>query len=186
MELFPALELGIFNGWLPILLFYAIFGIILIAFPREVVTRLYERSGWTTAMKVTRVFGVVFIFSWIGMVIYSPLKIGNMVFYIGAFIYVLGLVCFLIALFNYRDTPLDQPVTKGLYRISRNPQHVTLFLSFLGISIAVGSWLATFLLLVASVLGHMRILTEEKACLNQYGDAYKHYMQQVPRYLIFI
>jgi protein-S-isoprenylcysteine O-methyltransferase Ste14 len=185
MEFSPEMELGLYNGWLPILLFYIIFGIILVVFPRDVVTRLYERSGWTTAMKVTRVFGVVLIFSWIGIITYSPLKIGNLVFYIGAFIYILGLVCFLIALLNYRDTPLDQPVTKGLYRISRNPQHVTLFLSFLGISIAVGSWLATILLLIAIILGHMRILTEERACLEQYGDSYQRYMEQVPRYFVF-
>jgi protein-S-isoprenylcysteine O-methyltransferase Ste14 len=185
MELFPELELGLYNGWLPIVLFYVIYGIILIVFPREVVSRLYERSGWTRRMKITRVFGVLLIFSWFIIAILSPLKVDDFAFIIGGLIYALGLTCFVIALYNYKDTPLDRPVTKGLYKISRNPQHVTLFLSFLGISIAIGSWLATLLILTGIVLGHMRILTEERACLEQYGDSYKRYMEQVPRYFVF-
>lgn len=185
MEFFPALELGLYNGWLPILSFYIIYGIILVIFPREVVSRLYERSGWTRGMKITRVFGVLLILSWFVIAILSPLKFDDVSFILGGLIYALGLICFVVALFNYKDTPLDRPVTKGLYKISRNPQHVTLFLSFLGISIAIGSWFATLLILIGIVLGHMRILTEERACLEQYGDSYKSYMEQVPRYFVF-
>jgi protein-S-isoprenylcysteine O-methyltransferase Ste14 len=185
MEFSPALKIGLLNGWLPLLLFYVVFGILLVIFPKDVVSRLYERSGWTKRMKIMRAFGLIFILSWFLIVIFSPLKVENLVFIIGGSIYALGLICFVIALFNYKDTPLDRPVTKGLYKISRNPQHVTLFLSFLGISIAIGSWLATLLISIGIVLGHMRILTEERACLEQYGDAYKIYLEQVPRYFVF-
>jgi protein-S-isoprenylcysteine O-methyltransferase Ste14 len=31
----------------------------------------------------------------------------------------------------------------------------------------------------------MRIVAEEKACLQQYGESYRSYMQRVPRYLLF-
>lgn len=186
MEFFPTLKIGLLNGWLPLILFYAIFGILLAIFPKGVVSRLYERSGWTKRMRIMRAFGLIFIFSWFLLAIFSPLKDGNSVFIIGGLIYALGLICFVIALFNYRDTPLDLPVTKGLYRISRNPQHVTLFITFLGISIAIGSWIATLLISIGIVLGHMRILIEEKACLDQYGDAYKRYMERVPRYFVFL
>jgi len=185
MEFFPELKVGLLNGWLPLVLFYAVFGILLAIFPKSVVSRLYERSGWTKSMKVTRAFGLILMLSWFLIVIFTPLKVDNLVFIIGGLIYALGLICFVVALFNYRNTPLDLPVTKGLYKISRNPQHVTLFLSFLGISIAIGSWIATLLISIAIVLGHMRILTEEKACLDQYGDAFKSYMEQVPRYFVF-
>ncbi|MCK5647222.1 MAG: hypothetical protein KAH97_10600 [Anaerolineales bacterium] len=185
MEFFPELKIGLFNGWLPLVLFYAVFGILLAIFPKDVVSRLYERSGWTRGMRIMRAFGLIFIFSWFLLAIFTPLKEGSPVFIIGGLIYALGLICFVIALFNYRDTPLDRPVTKGLYKISRNPQHVTLFLSFLGISIAIGSWIATLLISIGIVLGHMRILTEEKACLDQYGDAFKSYMEQVARYFVF-
>jgi protein-S-isoprenylcysteine O-methyltransferase Ste14 len=185
MEFFPELKIGLFNGWLPLVLFSAVFGILLAIFPKSVVSRLYERSGWTRSMRLMRAFGLIFIFSWFILAIFTPLKADNLVFITGGSIYALGLICFVIALFNYRDTPLDRPVTKGLYKISRNPQHVTLFLSFLGISIAIGSWIATLLISIGIVLGHMRILTEEKACLEQYGDAFKSYMEQAPRYFVF-
>lgn len=185
MEFFPTLKIGLLNGWLPLLLFYVVFGILLAIFPKDVVSRLYERSGWTKRMKIMRAFGLIFILSWFLIVIFTPLKVENLVFVLGGSIYLLGLIGFVIALFNYRDTPLDRPVTKGLYRISRNPQHLTLFLSFFGISVATGSWLATLLISIGIVLGHMRILTEERACLDQYGDSFKSYMEQVPRYLVF-
>jgi protein-S-isoprenylcysteine O-methyltransferase Ste14 len=186
MEFFPSLGLGLTNGWLPIVLFYLLYGVILVVFPMEVVSRLYERSGWTRSMKITRVFGVILIFSWLFIVITSPLKVGDLVFAIGGFIFAIGQICFVVALFNYRDTPVDQPVTKGLYRVSRNPQHVSLFLAFLGVSIAIGSWFATLLILIAIVLGDMRIRTEERACLEQYGDAYREYMEKVSRYFLIV
>ena len=185
MELFPDLKIGLLNGWVPILLFYVIYGIILVVFPREVITRLYERSGWTRRMKITRFFGVLMIFVWFVLAIFGPLRLGELPFIVGTLIYVLGQICFVMALYNYKDTPLDQPVTKGLYRISRNPQHVSLFLAFLGVSIAIGSWFATLLILTGIVLGDMRIRAEERACIEQYGDAYKDYMQKVPRYFVF-
>jgi protein-S-isoprenylcysteine O-methyltransferase Ste14 len=181
----PELRLGLFNGWLPLVLFYIVFGILLVTFPRSVVSRLYERSGWDRRIKMMRAFGLIFTLSWFVLVTFTPLRIGKFVFVMGGFLYAVGLIGMIIALLNYRDTPLDRPVTRGLYRISRNPQQVTIFLSFLGISIAVGSWLATFLISIGIVLGHVRVLAEERACLAQYGVAYKGYMERVPRYFIF-
>ena len=113
-----------------------------------------------------------FIFLWLVLAILSPLKLSELPFVIGGLIFVLGQICFVIALYNYKDTPLDHPVTKGLYRISRNPQHVSLFLAFLGVSIAIGSWFATLLILIAIVLGDMRIKAEERACLEQMAFAF--------------
>jgi protein-S-isoprenylcysteine O-methyltransferase Ste14 len=186
MEFFPELELGLLNGWLPLLVFYIIYGIILLIFPKEVVTRLYERSGWTRRMKITRLIGVLLIFSWFVIATLSPLMIDDPAFIIGGLIFLIGQICFVVALYNYKGTPLDQPVTKGLYKISRNPQHGSLFLSFLGISITIGSWLATILILIGIVLGDMRIRAEEKACLERYGDAYQKYMEEVARYFVII
>lgn len=44
MELLPGLKLGWLDGWLPLVILYGAFGILLIVFPREVVSRLYDRS----------------------------------------------------------------------------------------------------------------------------------------------
>ena len=41
------------------------------------------------------------------------------------------------------------------------------------------------LLLVVAGFSHLRILGEENACLQQYGEAYREYMRRTPRYLLF-
>lgn len=119
------------------------------------------------------------------LIIFTPLKMGANVFIIGTVLYTLGLVGLIIALFNFKNTPLDQPVTRGLYRISRHPQEFTLFISIFGICIAIGSWLALFMLIMSKLFRHFGILGEEKACLERYGDSYKEYMKSVPRYFLF-
>jgi protein-S-isoprenylcysteine O-methyltransferase Ste14 len=136
-------------------------------------------------MVFLRIFGLLMMFTWFLLVILTPLKTGSSPFIIGGLLYALGLIGFVVALINFRDTPLDRPITHGLYSFSRNPQQVSIFVSFLGISLAIGSWLATLLISIAIVLGHARVLAEERACLEQYGEAYKNYLNQVPRYFVF-
>ena len=47
MELFPELKLGITNGWLPLAVFYTMYGLLLLILPKSVRQRLYDRAGWT-------------------------------------------------------------------------------------------------------------------------------------------
>lgn len=185
MSLVPEIGLGLLNGWLPLALFYIIFGMMLIAFPKSVVTRLYDRSGWTKTQKNFSAFGKLFIFSWLFLVIFTHLEFGRGAFVLGISLNIIGLVGIVIALLNYKDTPLDQPVTKGLYRISRNPQQVTILMIFLGISLMVGSWLAVITLGIGAVFAHVRVLAEERSCLEQYGASYENYMEEAPRYFVF-
>ena len=86
---------------------------------------------------------------------------------------------------TYRLTPLNSPVTDGLYRISRNPQWVSLVLIFLGTTLMSGSWFVVGIVLLMAAVGHYRILAEEQSCLAQYGSSYQDYMDRVPRYFLF-
>ena len=185
MELFPALQIGWLNGWLLLCILYSIFGILLLVFPKEVVRRLYDRSGWSRRQRVLILIGKLIAPVWFPLVIFTPLKIGTPVFVLGIVVFALGLAGFVVALFNYKNTPLDQPVTRGLYRISRNPQQFMLLVSAVGISIAIGSWLSLLMLLLGLVFTHLKILAEEASCLRQYGDSYRAYMERVPRYFLF-
>jgi protein-S-isoprenylcysteine O-methyltransferase Ste14 len=185
MELFPELELGFNNGWLLIVIFFGAYGIMLIFFPKNVIARLYDRSGQRKHRLSRRLLVRFLVLLWVICVCLTPLKIGNVVFLIGISLYSLGLIGFLVALINYKNTPIDQPVTIGLYRISRHPQQLAISLSFLGIGIAIGSWSA-FAFMIISVIGaHFKILAEEQACLEQYGESYKNYLDRVPRYFLF-
>jgi protein-S-isoprenylcysteine O-methyltransferase Ste14 len=185
MQLFPMLKVGWLNGWVPLVGFYLVFGLLIWIFPKPVVSRLYDRTGWGRQHRIMTTFAkliAVFLFM---LMIFTPMKIREPIFILGMVIYALGFVGMVLALLDYRNTPMDQPVTRGLYRVSRNPQWVTVTLAFAGICLTIGSWIALISLGITVILGHSRILAEEKACLAQYGDSYKHYMNQVPRYFLF-
>ena len=184
MEVFPLLEFGLFNGWLLAAIFYLVFGLLLLLFPRPVVARLYDRSGQRETRVVRRVLGLLLFLAWLLLSILTPLKRGDVVFAIGLAIYALGLAGFVVALLNYANTPADQPVTSGLYRISRHPQQFMISVSFLGISIAIGSWPAFILIWIGVIGAHYKVLAEEQACLQVYGEPYRDYMDRVPRYFL--
>jgi protein-S-isoprenylcysteine O-methyltransferase Ste14 len=185
MELFPNLEIGLSNGWILIVLFFGAYGFMLIFFPKNAVARLYDRSGQRKYPLLRRLFVAIFVLLWFVVMGLTPLKIGDAVFVIGISTYSLGLIGFLIALYNFKNTPVDQPVTSGLYMISRHPQQLAVSLSFLGISIAIGSWSAFAVMILGAIGAHKKILAEEEACLEQYGESNKNYMQRIPRYLLF-
>jgi len=185
MTLFPNLEFGLFNGWILIVIFFGAYGIMLISFPKNVVTRLYDRSDQPKRQIVRRLFVVVLVLLWFIMVSLTPLNVGGAVFIIGISTYSLGLIGFLIALENYKNTPIDQPVIGGLYRISRHPQQVSISIAFLGVGIAIGSWLAFAFMILGVIGAHKKILAEEAACLEQYGESYKDYLERIPRYFLF-
>ena len=185
MELMPTLEIGWLNGWIPLGLLVLVEGLLLKAFPRKVVARLFDRSGWDRKQVVFTVIGKLFSLACLFLIVFTPLKIGTGAFIAGAVLYVLGLAGLVVAIFNFRTTPVSQPVTGGLYKVSRHPQIVMLFVAFLGMCLAIGSWLALLALLMSRLWQHFGILAEEEACLAQYGESYQDYMKRVPRYFLF-
>jgi protein-S-isoprenylcysteine O-methyltransferase Ste14 len=185
MELFPELGLGWLNGWILLILYGLTFGTVMRIFPKDVVARLYDRSGWSQTQKRLTAIGKLFALALFILITFTPLKVGETVFVLGSILFVLGLVGVVIALFNFRDAPLDQPVAKGLYKISRNPQWMMLIVLFLGVCIAIGSWVALLMLAIGVLFYHFRILAEERSCLAQYGESYQRYVERRPRYFLF-
>ena len=185
MELFPALEIGWLNGWIPLGLICLTEGICFTTFPKDVVARLFDRSGWGKTQVLFTVLGKVFSLAYLVLLVLTPLKVRSSVFAIGTILFALGLAGLIAAILSFKATPPDQPVTTGLYRISRHPQLFTVFVALLGACIAIGSWLALLMLIISRGLQHYGLLAEEEACLKQYGDSYQAYMERVPRYFLF-
>jgi protein-S-isoprenylcysteine O-methyltransferase Ste14 len=185
MELMPAMRMGWLNGWILVCLLFLTYGIVLKLFPKEVVARLYDKSGRGRRDKAMICVGAVLAAAYFLLIIVTPLKLGSGVLVAGLAVYVLGLAGFLTALIQFRNTPPGEPVTGGLYRLSRHPQQLSFFVIFLGVSIAVGSWLVLLIQAVSALFLHARVLAEERACLQRYGDSYRSYMKRVPRYLLF-
>jgi protein-S-isoprenylcysteine O-methyltransferase Ste14 len=185
MELFPDLGFGLLNGWIALAMLSLTQGVCFAVFPKDVVKRLWDRSGWSQKQVVFTVLGKLCALVCLVLLVLTPFKLGSVVFWIGAAVTAVGLVGLVTALLSFRNTPFDQPVAQGLYRVSRHPQIVMSAVVLLGGAIAIGSWAAVLALVAARVLGHFGIVAEEEACLKQYGDSYREYMQRVPRYLVF-
>ena len=185
MEWLPQLQLGWLNGWVLLAVWYGAFGLMLALLPRDVVARLYDRSGWSRTERIRTAAGKMLGVVLLVVIVLSPLKVGQPVFALGSILYVLGLAFFVAALLSFANTPPDRPVTSGPYSISRNPQQVGLSIAALGICFAVGSWAFILAWLLGHLSVHMRIVAEEKTCLQQYGESYRSYTQRVPRYLLF-
>ena len=185
MNWLPELKIGLFNAWLPLVVFYIFFGFYLLLQPKEIIKKLYQvsPSKWPSNWRKLYFGGRIFTLLTLGLLIFSKLKIGQPVFYVGLLVYLLGFVVIFTALFNYASTPVNEPVVKGLYRRSRNPQFLGLALIFLGACIACGSILLVLLFAAAMSTYHFRILGEEDQCLKSYGDSYKAYLNKTKRYI---
>jgi protein-S-isoprenylcysteine O-methyltransferase Ste14 len=185
MEFLPDLKIGWLNGWLVIALLGAVDGILFLIFPKAVVKRLWDRSGWSPKQQAYTVTGKLCALACLVLLTFTPLKIGQPVFWIGLVLIIFGLTGLVKALFDFKNTPLGEPVTRGLYRVSRHPQVVMSAGVILGACIAIGSWIAVAFWAIARLLEHFGILAEEAVCQKQYGEPYRAYLNRVPRYFLF-
>lgn len=184
MEWMPDLKIELLNGWIPLASLALTEGILFLVFPSEVVARLFDRSGWSQRQVIFTLMGKLCALGCLALLTLTPLKIGAPIFALGIAVVALGLVGLAKALFDFKNAPPDEPVTQGIYSISRHPQIVMSSVVILGACVAAGSWAAMLMLLAARLFGHFGILAEEEVCLQEYGEAYRAYIEQVPRYLL--
>ena len=81
---------------------------------------------------------------------------------------------------NTRATDL---VRIGPYRYSRNPMYVTLFIQYIGISLALGSIWAFILIPVVFLFVRWIVVREEQYLADEFGDSYKQFTSEVRRWL---
>lgn len=184
MEFIPELRVGLFNGWIFFVFYLAVFIIVMSTCSKEVRKRLYDRKGWTKTQYTFTVIGKVFSFINIVMILLAPLKMG-IPFILGVLLYAAGLIGLVSAVIHYRNSPLDEPITVGLYKVSRNPQMSSLFILFAGMILVIGSWINLIFLGISITCSHFSILGEEKRLTEQYGESYTAYKRQVPRYFLY-
>ena len=74
-------------------------------------------------------------------------------------------------------------VTGGMYKLTRNPMYLGLFLILTGIAIVLGQLSPLILLpLFIWVLNSQQIQHEERILEEKFGDAYRQYKQRVRRW----
>jgi protein-S-isoprenylcysteine O-methyltransferase Ste14 len=185
MSLIPEFELGLWNAWILSLSFLLMF--IILGILDHLIEPKGSRRPRTPPMNekerkldwiATFIFLVPNIYSF-----FLPLKLGTAWFYIGLLVHLFGIVFTVIAATNLMKAPVDRPVTKGLYRISRNPIYLGTVLIFIGNGIACTSWLYLLLTAIFVVLQDILLAPEERWCLEKYGDTYREYMNRTPRWV---
>jgi protein-S-isoprenylcysteine O-methyltransferase Ste14 len=188
VQTLPDFKLGVLNGWLPLILYLAGFLIALSSFSRQARARLFDDPKYRmpAGVKFVRFLGQLAVLIYIGMMVFTPLMPGAPPFPAGVLIYAAGYASVVVALHYFKHTPANQPVVAGPYRFSRNPQCVGLVLVLTGAAVMSGVWLYVGIILVVVIIYHLQILSEEKTCLEQYGDSYRRYMASVPRYFRFL
>ena len=181
MSAIPVFEIGVWNVWLLMLPLFLIPAVM-----SSIKKGLFKKTESTANLsrREKRVFVVskivlvlAFLYS-----IFLPLRLGMLWFYIGLPISLLGIAMYIIVSVNIADTPVDRPVTRGLYRYSRHPMYIASIPALVGAGIASASWL--FLLLsVLFVITHlMNGIFEERLCLEAYGSVYQDYLDRTPRW----
>ena len=185
MCIIPTHEIGLFNAWMFIIplmiVYYSPLFLHKKSWKRLVDTSWYEKKEKKLVLWMSLITIVLIIYT-----IWLPLPLGTIWFYIGLFFVVIGLIFTFIAFDNYASTPSDEPIiTKGLYKISRNPIYFFISMTFIGISIASASWIMFLILVLYFYIVHKIILAEERYLLKTYGESYGEYKEKVPRYFLF-
>ena len=185
MSLVPAFEIGVWNAWI-----FMIWPWVAMLVVRLVGLDVYRRaSGQPSEMKTSHRYRVV---SYVSMVIetmavaysiFLPLQLGTIWFYAGLAIFLTGLVVLAAATVNFATTPMDVPITRGIYHYSRHPLYLASLLIYLSVGIASASWVFLLVFFVQSVSIRIAAVGEERFCLDKYGEAYREYIDKTPRWL---
>jgi protein-S-isoprenylcysteine O-methyltransferase Ste14 len=75
-------------------------------------------------------------------------------------------------------------ITEDIYALTRNPMYLGMVVMLLGIALLAGSWLCCLATaLYALIMDHVFCRYEETKLLQQYGDRYAEYAENVRRWL---
>ena len=104
-------------------------------------------------------------------------------FFSGAAVYLLGLALCAATIKDFASPSEGGINQNGLYRFSRNPMYLSYFLYFIGCVILPRSVILCGIVIVFQIASHWIILSEERWCMDTFGDAYRQYMKTVRRYI---
>ena len=111
---------------------------------------------------------------------------------VGVLVAVVGVAVFIISVLTMRDswragvskTDKTELVTKGIYKISRNPAFLGFDLMYLGILLMFFNLVLFEVSLFALLMFHLQIVNvEEEFLLEAFGDEYLRYKKKVCRYI---
>jgi protein-S-isoprenylcysteine O-methyltransferase Ste14 len=181
VSIIPDFEIGVLNAWIFIipLIVYWFSGIKFLFSKRMPESPPPEkRKDKILSLILVATMFISFFYS-----IFVPFKLQTIWFYIGLFVYLAGTFLIIISMINFATTPMDKPVTKGVYRFSRNPMFIGFFLVYLGVAIACISWVYLLMTVLFIMLVYYMSPLEEAITLEHYGLAYEEYIKMTPKWI---
>lgn len=122
-----------------------------------------------------------------------PLSFPDSVRWIGIALTGGGVIFFVLAITSMRDswragvdeTQKTSIVTRGIYKVSRNPAFVGFDLLYMGSALALPNMISILSAFIGILLLHFQILEEETYLPRAFGDEYLKYKSSTPRYFLF-
>ena len=184
MSLVPAFEIGIWNAWV-FMSSFLLQMLVVLLLGKGVWARSSLPSGIKRS-KVEKITPIIGNSVWFLATMYSiflPLQLGTLWFYIGLPVFLVGLVILAVATANFATAPAEKPAMQGAYSFSRHPLYLSMFIIYIGTSIATASWVFFLLGMANTFWMRTETLVEERYCLERYSDTYREYMNRTPRWI---
>jgi protein-S-isoprenylcysteine O-methyltransferase Ste14 len=188
MSFIPAFEIGVWNAWI-FMVAWVFFHMLPLTWPifRYDIKAMFRKGGasppYNKNERIINNLGTIVWFTLLTYSIFLPLPLGTPLLYTGIVLFAVGIIITSIAMISFTKTAIDKPVTTGLYRYSRHPVYIGIFIQYTGIGIASASGLFLLLIIVSIILSIITTPAEERFCYEKYGDAYRQYMERTPRWL---
>lgn len=125
----------------------------------------------------------VFILMMLIYLFFLDIKLESLINFVGLVLTILGLILYTVSIIQFAKPKKNGINVNGIYKISRNPMYVSFFLYFLGAGMLTNSYLLILMLIVFQIANHYLILSEERWCVEQFGNEYLDYMRNVRRYI---
>jgi protein-S-isoprenylcysteine O-methyltransferase Ste14 len=180
----PAFEIGVWNAWW-FMMIYPLQWLAVIIVPKHIAERT-SHAPEIIRSRQDKVMAFLTQGFWIGATLYSifvPFQTGTAWIWVGLALFIAGLTALVLATLTVYGTPTDKPFTSGVYRYSRHPMYFSMILVYLGVSVAAASWLFLLITIITFFLQRYQMLKEEKYCCEQFGDAYREYIDRTPRWM---
>jgi protein-S-isoprenylcysteine O-methyltransferase Ste14 len=176
------LDFTIKNAWLLSFIFLLV-SYLPIFFGGKGAKRLVDFSWMNKRGKRLSIFIMVLFIFMVVVPVFFEITNKPELLILGFTFFTIGCIFILISYLNYFTTPLGKLITKGMYRISRNPIYVFSSITLVGIAILSESFLFGLLLLLYLMIQHPVIKEEERFCEENFGKEYQKYKKGTRQYL---
>ncbi len=182
MQLIPKLGIGLWNAYLPIVV-YLVFTMLLSYFLDK---EGFKRGGDDSWVKKEEkllmhlsgyIYMMIILFS-----VFVPLKNNTTLFNIGVVVYIITMLLSGYTSISFVTAPKDKLITKGIYKYSRNPIYLVNSLVIIVTALLTNASIYLILFAIYSISAYFTIRLEEKYCAIKYADDYQEYVKSTPRY----